>query len=90
MLGQLSERQRIDKWLWNARVVRTRADAVGLAQAGHVRVNGQRVRAASRPVQVGDVVTVSLTHRVRVLKVLGFAERRGPGGTAKLLFEDLE
>jgi ribosome-associated heat shock protein Hsp15 len=86
----LSERQRIDKWLWNARVVRTRAAAAGLAQAGCVRVNGQRVSAASRPVQLGDVVTVSLTNRVRVMKVVGFAERRGPGSSAKLLFQDLE
>ena len=42
------DRQRIDKWLWHARVVRTRAAAAALAAAGHVRINGQRIDAASR------------------------------------------
>jgi ribosome-associated heat shock protein Hsp15 len=90
LVGRLSGRQRIDKWLWNAHVVRTRAAAVGLTEAGHVRVNGRRINAASRPVQVGDIITVSLLGRVRVLKVTAVADRRGPGSAAKLLFEDLE
>ncbi len=83
------ERQRIDKWLWHARVVRTRAAAAGLAASGHVRVNGSRIDAASRKVAPGDVVTVALDHHVRVLKVSGFAERRGSAEAARPLFEDL-
>ena len=83
------DRQRIDKWLWHARVVRTRAAAAGLVGAGHVRVNGARVAAASRAVRPGDVVTVALDRRVRVLKVTGYAERRGSAEVARGLFEDL-
>ena len=83
------ERQRIDKWLWHARVVRTRVAAAALAQAGHLRVNGQRIDAASRPVRCGDVVTVALDRRVRVLRVTGFAERRGSADQARALLEDL-
>jgi ribosome-associated heat shock protein Hsp15 len=71
------DRQRIDKWLWHARVVRTRQAAAALAASGHVRVNGQRIDAPSRAVRPGDVVTVALDRAVRVLEVLGFAERRG-------------
>jgi len=71
------DRQRIDKWLWHARVVRARSAAAALAACGHVRVNGQRIDAASRAVKPGDVVTVALDRTVRVMKVLGFAERRG-------------
>ena len=82
-------RQRIDKWLWHARVVRTRTSAAGLVDAGHVRLNGERVTAASRPVKTGDVVTVALDRTVRVMKVTGFAERRGDADAARLLFEDL-
>jgi ribosome-associated heat shock protein Hsp15 len=84
-----SERQRIDKWLWHARVVRTRSAATALAGSGHVRVNGSRIDAASRPVRPGDVITVALDRRVRVLKVLAFAERRGASGLARTLYEDL-
>ncbi len=83
------DRQRIDKWLWHARVVRTRAAAAALAGSGHVRVNGQRIEAASRTVRPGDVVTVALDRVVRVLKVTGFAERRGAAETARILYEDL-
>ena len=83
------DRQRIDKWLWHARVVRTRSAAAALATSGHVRVNGGRIDAASRKVAPGDVVTVALDRTVRVLKVAGFAERRGPAEAARPLFEDL-
>lgn len=83
------QRQRIDKWLWHARVVRTRTSAASLVDAGHVRLNGERVTATSRAVKAGDVVTVALDRTVRVMKVTGFAERRGDADAARLLFEDL-
>jgi ribosome-associated heat shock protein Hsp15 len=83
------DRQRIDKWLWHARVVRTRSAAAALAASGHVRVNGQRIDMPSRAVRLGDVVTVALDRSVRVLKVAGFAERRGAAETASMLTEDL-
>jgi ribosome-associated heat shock protein Hsp15 len=83
------ERQRIDRWLWHARVVRTRAAAAALAASGHVRLNGERVQAASRAVKAGDVLTVALDRAVRVMKVAGFAERRGGAPEARALYEDL-
>ena len=83
------DRQRIDKWLWHARVVRTRAAAAALAACGHVRLNGGRVDAASRTVKTGDVITVALDRTVRVLKVAGFAERRGGAQAGRALYEDL-
>jgi len=83
-------RQRIDKWLWHARIVRSRSAAASLASAGHVRINGGRIDASSRPVKVGDVLTISLDRYVRVLRVLSFAERRGPASATRGLYEDLE
>jgi ribosome-associated heat shock protein Hsp15 len=83
------DRQRIDKWLWHARVVRTRSAAAALSDAGLVRVNGTRIDASSRLVRPGDVITVALDRNVRILKVLGFAERRGSAETARPLYEDL-
>ncbi len=83
-----AERQRVDKWLWHARLVRTRSAAAALADRGFVRVNGARIDASSRRVARGDVLTVSLG-RVRILKVLGFAERREAAPLASALYEDL-
>jgi ribosome-associated heat shock protein Hsp15 len=82
-------RQRIDKWLWFARVVKTRALAQELAASGKVRLNGRKVDAASQAVRLGDVLTIGIAGRVRVLKVAGFAERRGSYPDALKLFEDM-
>jgi ribosome-associated heat shock protein Hsp15 len=83
-------RQRIDRWLWHARLVRTRSAAAALAGAGYVRVNGVRIDAPSRMVRAGDVITVALEPCVRVLKVRGFRERRGPAGSSETLYEELK
>jgi len=83
------DRQRIDKWLWHARVVRTRSDAAALAAAGLVRLNGKRMTAASQPVRIGDVVTLALDRSVRVLRVEGFCEKRGAAPIARGLYRDL-
>lgn len=84
------DRQRIDKWLWHARIVRTRADAVALVGRGHVRLNGIRQTAPGHAVKTGDVLTIALDARVRILKVAGFAERRGDAQTVHALYEDLQ
>ena len=84
-----ADRQRIDRWLWNARIVRTRTAAASLAVAGHVRVNGVRVVAPGRDVKYGDVVTVALNSGVRVLKVSGLVLRRGNAAVAAQLYEEL-
>jgi ribosome-associated heat shock protein Hsp15 len=81
--------QRIDKWLWHARVVRTRSSAAKLASAGHVRVNGSRISTPSRTVRAEDVITVALDRNVRILKVAGFAARRGSSNTARTLYLEM-
>ena len=84
------ERQRLDKWLWHARVVKARSSAVALVEKGHVRLNGTREKSPGHAVKLGDVVTVALDNSVRVLKVTGFAERRGDATAARELYEDLQ
>ena len=69
-------------------MVRTRTAAAALVTTGNVRLNGGRVTAASQAVKAGDVVTVALGRTVRVMKVTGFAERRGDADAARLLYED--
>ncbi len=80
-------RQRIDKWLWHARVVRTRSNAAALVVAGNVRLNGARIVAPGQAVRPGDVLTISLDRTIRILRVTGFTERRG--STAAGLWDDL-
>lgn len=84
------DRQRIDKWLWHARFVRTRTDAAGLVTSGHVRLNGQRCRAPGHALRLGDVVTLALDRTVRVVAVAGFCERRGGSPAAMATYRDLK
>lgn len=83
-------RQRLDKWLWFARVVKTREAAAGLVQAGHVRLNRAKVVKPAHDVKPGDVLTIVLHGRVRVLHVTGMALRRGSADAARLLYHEPE
>ena len=82
-------RQRLDKWLWFARVLKTRSLAARLVGEGHVRVNAVREDSPAKMIRPGDVLTIALDRQVRVLRVLAAGERRGPYAEARLLFEDL-
>ena len=84
-----ADRQRLDKWLWHARMARTRTSATALVAAGHVRINGQRAIAPAKAVRVGDVLTIALERNVHLLKITAIAGRRGPYDEARLLYEDL-
>lgn len=81
--------QRIDKWLWFARLAKSRTLAQELVAGGKVRINREKQLAPSRLVRPGDVLTITLPGGPRVLKVLSGGERRGPAPEARLLYEDL-
>ena len=84
-----AERQRIDKWLFFARVIKSRTLAGKFAAAGNVRVNSDKIDQASFLIKPGDVLTVTLERRILVLKILGCGVRRGPAPEAQLLYEDI-
>jgi ribosome-associated heat shock protein Hsp15 len=83
------ERQRLDKWLWHARMVKARTHAAALVEAGHVRVNGTREKSPGHSLKVDDVLTIRLDRGIRILKVTGFAERRGNAAAARALYDDV-
>lgn len=81
--------QRLDRWLWHVRLIKTRTLAAELIEAGNVRIGGNRIVKPSYAVKVGDVVTIVLRAGVRVFEVAGFSERRGDAAAAALLYRDL-
>ncbi len=89
MTLETGARQRIDKWLFFARVVKSRSLAAKLAAGGKVRVNRDKIEQAAYQVKVGDVLTITLDRRILVYRVLAPGERRGPAPEAQLLYEDL-
>lgn len=82
-------KQRIDKWLFFTRVVKSRSLAAKLSSGGRIRVNRDKIDQASYGVKIGDVVTITLDRRVLIYKVRDLGERRGSYPEAQLLYEDL-
>lgn len=85
-----AESQRLDAWLWRARFFKTRALAAAVVVKGRVRLNGDRVAKASRQVRAGDVLTFPQGGDIRVVRVTGLAERRGPASEAQTLYEAVD
>jgi ribosome-associated heat shock protein Hsp15 len=84
-----AERIRVDKWLWAARLVKTRALAADAVKAGRVKVNGVAAKPA-KEVGAGDRIELR-TGPVRMdVLVKGIAPRRGPASQAALLYEETE
>jgi ribosome-associated heat shock protein Hsp15 len=81
--------QRLDKWLWFARIVKSRTLAAALIEAGKIRVNKVKAVKASQTVKPGDVVTSTVKKTVRVLSVRAIGTRRGPAAEAAALYADL-
>jgi ribosome-associated heat shock protein Hsp15 len=84
-----STAQRIDQWLWFARIVKSRTLAQTLIASGKVRLNRTKIDKASATVKPGDVLTLLLGPRVRIVEILGIGKRRGPAPEAQRLFRDL-
>lgn len=81
--------QRIDKWLFFARVVKSRSLAQKLVQSGGVRINRDKTTNAARLVRADDTLTVSIHDTVRILKIRDGGTRRGPASEAAELYEDM-
>jgi ribosome-associated heat shock protein Hsp15 len=78
---------RVDRWLWAARLAKTRPLAAEAVKGGRVEVNGQRVK-PSKDVRPGDRLEVTIGQIKRMVVILGTAERRGPAAEAALLYEE--
>jgi ribosome-associated heat shock protein Hsp15 len=83
-------RQRVDKWLWFARFFKTRGLASEMVTGGRLRLNAAKTRKPAHPVGPGDVLTFPQGDRIRVIRVLATAARRGPASEAQALYLDLE
>lgn len=78
---------RLDKWLWAARIVKTRGLAVEAIGGGRVQLNGQRVK-PSKEVHAGDELEITLGQTRLCVIVRGTSRHRGPASQAALLYEE--
>lgn len=84
-----SEKQRLDKWLFFARIVKSRTLAASLINGGKARVNHNKVDKAAFMVKTGDCLTITLPNRIFAYKILELGERRNSAAEAQGLYEDL-
>ncbi len=89
MSAENGERQRLDKWLWFARLFKSRTLAQKFIASGAVRVDKLKIDRTDYRVGPGTVLTFVLNHRIRVLRVVNPGQRRGPASEAQTLYEDL-
>jgi ribosome-associated heat shock protein Hsp15 len=84
-----AEWERLDVWLWHARVAKTRALCARAVAAGGFRVNRAPVDKPHHKLRVGDVVTYAWGEQVRVWQVVALGARRGPPEEARALYAEL-
>jgi ribosome-associated heat shock protein Hsp15 len=85
----VAESLRLDKYLWFARIVKTRPLAQQMAETGRIRIGGRVADRAHAPVKVGDVLAFAQRGAVRVLRVEALPLRRGPPAEARTLYSEL-
>ena len=83
------ERIRIDKWLWAARLFKTRAVAKQAIEGGKVQVDGQRAK-PSKEIEVGAIIRVKQGFDEKTVIVKSLSDQRRPYSEAKLMFEETE
>lgn len=80
---------RLDRFLWFARLVKTRDRAQDLACEGRLRIDGRPIDRAHAPVRVGNILTFAQGPRVRVLRIEALPARRGPAPEAQGCYQEL-
>ena len=90
MTTELKPRLRVDKWLWHARLFKSRSLAGDVASSGSLRIDGVKVSKPSQTVSPGDVLTFPKAGYVRMIQVDAIGTRRGPAEEAQTLYTDLD
>lgn len=81
---------RLDKFLWHARLARTRSLAARLCAEGKVAVGGVTALKPHHPVQVGDLLTLERGPMLRRITVRALPRRRGGAAEARLYYDEPE
>jgi ribosome-associated heat shock protein Hsp15 len=82
-------KERLDKFLFFSRAIKSRTLAQKIIETGVIRVNSEKTIASDHKVGAGDVLTMAIHNRIVVWKILDAGTRRGPASEAATLYEDL-
>jgi len=82
-------KERLDRFLFFSRAVKSRTLAQKIIESGAIRVNSEKTERTDFKVGAGDVLTMSLHNRIVVWRILDCGTRRGPASEAQTLYEDI-
>ena len=85
----MADTMRLDRFLWFARLAKTRETARGIASDGHLRIDGRAIDRAHAPVRIGNILTFAQASRIRVVRIEALPARRGPAPEAQRCYQDL-
>jgi ribosome-associated heat shock protein Hsp15 len=83
------ETMRLDRFLWFARIAKTRSAAQAIAEKGTLRMDGRRIERSAAPVRIGSILAFPLFGKVRVIRVDALPRRRGPPAEALACYQNL-
>ena len=85
----MTEKIRLDTWLWYARFYKSRSLSSKAILTGKVRVNSIKIIKPASKVKIKDVLTINHVKLVRIIEVESLGARRGPASEAQKLYKDL-
>jgi len=80
---------RVDRFLWFARLAKTRSAAQAIAEKGTLRIDGRRIERSAAPVRVGSVLAFPLYGKIRVVRIEALPARRGPPAEGRACYAEL-
>ena len=85
----MTEKIRLDTWLWYARFYKSRSLSSKAILSGKLRVNSNKIIKPASKVKINDVLTINHVNMVRIIQVQILGARRGPASEAQKLYNDL-
>ena len=85
----MTEKIRLDTWLWYARFYKSRGLSSKAILSGKVRVNSNKIIKPASKVKINDVLTINHVNTVRIIQIQSIGARRGPASEAQALYNDL-
>ena len=85
----MTEKIRLDTWLWYARFYKSRSLSSKAILSGKLRVNSNKIIKPASKVKINDVLTINHINLVRIIQVQSLGSRRGPASEAQKLYNDL-
>lgn len=89
MIDYDSHIQRIDLWMWHARIYKTRSISTKFIKLRHIRLNSCLVSKSAHTIKINDILTFPWNEQIRVIKVLNLTKQRVAAKNISLIYQEI-